>query len=100
MGNRVTVPLILTSKLDGGKTSAPRHGHFIPEEKASGTHTIRGWVGSRAHLDALVHIKISFPGPKSKHVSSAIPIVQPSHYTNLGISAPSTRYNLRNCQRR
>ena len=32
-----------------------------PGKKASGTHHIRGWVGSGAHLDALMHIKVYFP---------------------------------------
>jgi hypothetical protein len=48
----------LTSALDGGKRSASRSGHFIPRERAPGTHCIGGWVGPRAVPDAVVKRKI------------------------------------------
>jgi hypothetical protein len=44
----------LTSALDGGEWSASRPGRFTPRERALGTHWIRGWVGPRAVLDAVV----------------------------------------------
>jgi hypothetical protein len=36
-------------------------GRFSPRERASGTHWIGGWVGSRAGLDAVVKRKIPSP---------------------------------------
>jgi hypothetical protein len=44
----------LTSALDGGEWSASWSGCFTPRERAPGTHWIRGWVGPRAVLDAVV----------------------------------------------
>jgi hypothetical protein len=32
---------------------ASRHGHFIPGERAPGTHCMGGWVGASAGLDRL-----------------------------------------------
>jgi hypothetical protein len=47
----------LTSALDGGEWSASGLGRFTPRERAPGTHWIRGWVGPRAVLDAMVKKK-------------------------------------------
>jgi hypothetical protein len=41
----------LTSALAGGEWSASRPGLFTPEERASGTYWIEGWVDPRAGLD-------------------------------------------------
>jgi hypothetical protein len=41
-------PPFLTSALDRGERSASRPCSFIPEERASGTHWIGGWVARRA----------------------------------------------------
>jgi hypothetical protein len=41
----------LTSALDGGEWSASYPGRYTPEERASGTHWIGGWVGPRAGVD-------------------------------------------------
>jgi hypothetical protein len=51
----------LTSALDADELSASRPGRFTPKERASGTHRIGGWVGSRTVLDAVVKRKT--PGP-------------------------------------
>jgi hypothetical protein len=48
----------LTSTLEGGEWSASRHGCFIPRERASDTHWIGGWMGTRTVLDAVVKRKI------------------------------------------
>jgi hypothetical protein len=50
----------LTSALDGGEWSPSSPGRFNPKERALGTHCIEGWVGSRADLDAVDNLKISF----------------------------------------
>jgi hypothetical protein len=41
--------------------SSSRPDRFIPEERASGTHLIGGWVGPRAGLDTAVKRKIRSP---------------------------------------
>jgi hypothetical protein len=52
----------LTSALDAGEWSTSRRGRFTHRERASGTHWIRGWVGPRAILDAVVkNITRNFP---------------------------------------
>jgi hypothetical protein len=53
----------LTSALDGGERSNSRPGRFAPRERAPGTHWIRGWVGPRAVLDAVVKRKIPSAPP-------------------------------------
>jgi len=45
---------LLTSELDGGEWPASRSCRFIPGERTSSTHWIRGWVGPRAGLDGVV----------------------------------------------
>jgi hypothetical protein len=47
----------LTSALDGGEWSASHPGRFTPGERATGTHWIRGWMGPRDVLDAVVKRK-------------------------------------------
>jgi hypothetical protein len=51
----------LTSALGGSEWSASRPGSFTPRETPSSTHWIRGWVGTRAGLDAVVKEKNSYP---------------------------------------
>jgi hypothetical protein len=46
-------PPFLTSTLEGDERSASRPGRFTPGEKVCNTHSIGGWVGSRADLDAV-----------------------------------------------
>jgi hypothetical protein len=56
-GVDVQIHIFLTSALVGGVVS------FTPEERASGTHWIGGWVGPRAGLDDLEKRKIlTLPG--------------------------------------
>jgi len=47
--------MLLTSALDGVEllALASRPGRITPEEKASGTHWIGGWVGYRTGQDAV-----------------------------------------------
>jgi hypothetical protein len=64
----VICPLILTSTLDGGEWSASRPYRFTPRERACSTHSIGGWVGPTASLDAvekrkILHCRESDPGP-------------------------------------
>jgi len=70
-----------TAALDGGEWSASRSDRFTHRERASGTHWIGGWVGSRAGLDMASKIKIPSPRRESKPDH---PIVQPvaSRYTD------------------
>jgi hypothetical protein len=70
----------------GGEWSASRPSHFTPREKASGTHRIGGWVGSRAVLDAVMERKIPSPGRES---NPRTPIVQPvaQSYSDWAITA-------------
>jgi hypothetical protein len=76
----------LTSALDGGEWSASRPNRFTPRERAPGTYCIRGWVGPRAVLDAVVKRKIPSPRRES---NSRTPIVQPvaQRYTDWAITA-------------
>jgi hypothetical protein len=50
-GVDVYIHVFLTSALVGGEWSASHPGHFIPGERAPGTHWKGGWVDSRAGLD-------------------------------------------------
>jgi hypothetical protein len=74
LGNGVIVHAFLTSVLDGGERLASRLGRFTPWERAPDTHLIRGWVGPRAVLDAVVKEKILSHRRESK---PRTPIVQP-----------------------
>jgi len=60
-GVKVQLHAFLNSALDGGEWSASRPGHFTPKERVPVTHFIRGYVGSRAGLDAEVRRKITGP---------------------------------------
>jgi hypothetical protein len=64
----------LTLELDGGEWSASRPGRFTPRERAPGTHWIRGGVGPRAVLDAVV--KRKHPNPR-RESNPRTPVVQP-----------------------
>jgi hypothetical protein len=48
----------LTSALDRGEWLASRTGRSTPRERTPGTNWIRGWVGPRAVLDAVLKRKI------------------------------------------
>jgi hypothetical protein len=84
-------PRIVWPLTSGGEWSASRPGRFIPRERAPGTHSIGGWVGPRAVLDAVVKRKIPSPRRESK---PRTPIVQPvaQRYTDWAITAHSTFY--------
>jgi hypothetical protein len=71
----------LALALDGREWSASRPGRFTLGERAPGTNWIRGQVGLRASLDAVVKRKIPSPRRESKPDH---PIVQPvaSRYTD------------------
>jgi hypothetical protein len=72
--------------MEGGLWSASRSGHFIPRERASGTHGIGGWVGPSAVLDALVKRKIPSHRRESNSRTSIVqPLVQ--RYTDWAITA-------------
>jgi hypothetical protein len=61
----------LTSALDEGEWSTSCRGRFAPRERASNTHWIGDWVGSRAGLDTVVK-RNSQPLPGLE-----FPIIQP-----------------------
>jgi hypothetical protein len=76
----------LTSALDGGEWLTSRPGRFTHRERATCTHWIRGWVGPRAILDAVVKRKVLSP----RRVSNPrTPIIQPvaQRYTDWAITA-------------
>jgi hypothetical protein len=52
------IHVFLTSALVGGEWPAPRLCRFTPEERAPGTHYIRGWVALRACLDDMEKQKL------------------------------------------
>jgi hypothetical protein len=83
----------LTSVLDGSEWSASRPSHFIPRERAPGTHWIGGWVGPRAVPDAVVKTKIPSPRRES---NTSTPIVQSvaQRYTDWAITALGLLYKL------
>jgi hypothetical protein len=70
-GAVVKLHAILTLAL-GGECSASRPGCFTPGERAAGTHSIGGWVGSRASLDAMQETNIPAPS------GNLIPVVRPA----------------------
>jgi hypothetical protein len=75
LGNmRYSSTHFLTSALDGGEWSASRTGRLTPRERAPGTHSIGGWVGPRAVLNAVV--KRYIPRPR-RESNPRTPIVQP-----------------------
>jgi hypothetical protein len=55
----VQVHIFFTSALVGGYWSASRPGRVTPEERASSTHWIGGWVGPRVGLEDMEKRKIS-----------------------------------------
>jgi len=40
--------------LDGGEWLASRSSRFTPRERSPATHWIRGWMGPRGGVDAVV----------------------------------------------
>jgi hypothetical protein len=84
----IALLILLTSALDGGKWSSSRPGRFTPG-KAPGTHSVRGWVGPRAFLDAAVKRKILSLRRESNPRTL---IVQPValHYTDWAIPDANT----------
>jgi hypothetical protein len=62
-GMDVQVHIFLTWAQVGGEWSASHPGRFTSEERAPGTHWIRGWVGPRAGLDDVKKRKfLTLPG--------------------------------------
>jgi len=62
-GTRNKAPHIFNPALDGGEWLASLLGRFTPESTLD-THWIRGWMGSRADLDAVVRKRIEVPAGK------------------------------------
>jgi hypothetical protein len=91
---RISPTHSLASALDGGEWSASRPDRFTPRERAPGTHSIGGWVGSRVVLDAVVKRKIPSPHRESNPIT---PIVQPvaQLYTDWAIAALCNKEFLR-----
>jgi hypothetical protein len=50
-GSEYIGPRFLDLGTSWGEWSASRPGRFTPEERASGTHLIGGWVDPRIDLD-------------------------------------------------
>jgi hypothetical protein len=57
----VQLHTFLTSALDGDEWSVSHLSHFMPKQRAPGTHWIRGWVGPRAGLDVVENRNPSVP---------------------------------------
>jgi hypothetical protein len=57
-GVSVYIHVFLTSAPVAGEWSTSHHGPFTPEEVASGTHWIGGWVGPKTGLDDMERRKI------------------------------------------
>jgi hypothetical protein len=88
-GMGVWMNIFLTLALVEGEWSASRPGCFALGQRARGTHSIGGWMGSRAGLDDV---------EKRKFViyrdSNSQPIA--SRYTDYSIPAPIVaRYKLK-----
>jgi hypothetical protein len=62
----VYVDSFLSLEQDKGEWSALRPGCFKPEDLATGTYLIAGWVDSWAGIDALGKTEISYPKGNSK----------------------------------
>jgi hypothetical protein len=58
-GVDVQINMFLTSAVVGGEWSASRPGRFTSWERASDTHWIGGWVGSRDGLDDVERRKLA-----------------------------------------
>jgi hypothetical protein len=71
-GSGGIAPRILDFGTRWGEWSALRPGHFIPRERAPGTHWIWGWVGPRTGLNTVVRRKIPSPRRKSNPRNSII----------------------------
>jgi hypothetical protein len=59
----VQIHVSLTSALVGGEWSVSRPGRFTPGERATGIHSIGGWVSPRASLDDVEKRKIQTEMP-------------------------------------
>jgi hypothetical protein len=83
------IHVFFTSALVGGEWSASRPSRFIPGERASGTHWIGGWVGSRAGLDDMEKL---IPYRES---NSDFSVVEPvaSHNTDCDTAAVFSLYS-------
>jgi hypothetical protein len=69
VGVDVYIHIFLASALAGDEWSVSRHGRFTPEERASGTHWIGGWMDPRAGLDDMKKRKIfTLPGLELRHL--------------------------------
>jgi hypothetical protein len=53
-GLDVQIHVFFTSALVGGVWSFSRPSHFIPPERAAGTHWIGGWADTRASLEVKI----------------------------------------------
>jgi hypothetical protein len=81
-GSAGIAPRILTSAVDGGEWSDSPPDLFTPTEKDPGTHSIGGWVGPIAGLDAVAKEKISNPYRHSNsRLSSPLSNAVPLSYT-------------------
>jgi hypothetical protein len=56
--NEGTDPSFLASALDGGESSASRHDHFTPGERAPGAQWVGDCVGLRFGLDNVEKINL------------------------------------------
>jgi hypothetical protein len=70
-GREVIASPFFTSEVDGGESSALRHGRFTPGEKTADTRFKGGWVSHRSGPNAVEHRKISCPCQESNRSHSA-----------------------------
>jgi hypothetical protein len=64
-GVEIQLHAFLTLALDGSVWSVSCPGYFTPRERASSTHWIGGWVGTRTGLDMVVKKKNPCPCQES-----------------------------------
>jgi hypothetical protein len=83
----VQIHVFLTSVLAGGEWSDSNFGHFTPEARAPGTHSIGGSVGPRTALDDVENKKcLNLPGLELRPLGRQ-PVA--SRYTDCTIPAPN-----------
>jgi hypothetical protein len=88
----------LTSALDGGEWLVSCSGRFTPKERVPGIHWIRGWLGPRAVLDAVVKRKIPSPLRESNPRTPIVQLVAQC-YTDWAFTSFSSFWYIAVCPR-
>jgi hypothetical protein len=96
-GNGGVTPRILSSTLNGVKSSASRLGSFTPEERAPSTPWTEGWVDLRVGLNAVTKRKFRVfaenRSPFFHHIAETLhQASEPSRFSVSGGSCPGSHY--------